>query len=48
VELAEQRVVAREAKDWGEADRLRGAIEARGWEVRDVGEAPFFLLVRRA
>jgi cysteinyl-tRNA synthetase len=48
VELAEQRVAAREAKDWGEADRLRDSIEARGWEVRDVGEAPFFLLVRRA
>ena len=36
VALAEQRVAAREAKDFGEADRLRGEIEAAGWSVRDV------------
>jgi cysteinyl-tRNA synthetase len=34
--LAEQRVAAREAKNFGEADRLRGEIEAAGWSVRDV------------
>jgi len=37
VALAEQRVAAREAKDFAEADRLRGEIEAAGWTVRDVG-----------
>ena len=37
VALAEQRVAAREAKDFAEADRLRGEIEAAGWSVRDVG-----------
>jgi cysteinyl-tRNA synthetase len=36
VELAEQRVAARGAKDFGEADRLREEIEAAGWSVRDV------------
>ena len=36
VALAEQRVAAREAKDFSEADRLRGEIEAAGWSVRDV------------
>ena len=36
VALAEQRVAAREAKDFAEADRLRGEIEAAGWSVRDV------------
>ncbi len=36
VALAEQRVAAREAKDFAEADRLRGEIEAAGWTVRDV------------
>jgi cysteinyl-tRNA synthetase len=36
VALAEQRVAAREAKDFAEADRLRGEIEAAGWNVRDV------------
>jgi cysteinyl-tRNA synthetase len=48
VELAEARVRAREAKDWGEADRLRAEIEAAGWEVRDTGVAPYFQLVRPA
>jgi cysteinyl-tRNA synthetase len=47
VALAEQRVTARGAKDFAEADRLRGEIEAAGWEVRDVAEAPGFQLVRR-
>jgi cysteinyl-tRNA synthetase len=45
VELAEQRVQARSAKDFAEADRLRGEIEAAGWDVRD--EADGFRLVRR-
>jgi cysteinyl-tRNA synthetase len=36
VALAERRVAAREAKDFAEADRLRGEIEAAGWSVRDV------------
>ena len=34
--LAEQRVAARGAKDFAEADRLRDEIEAAGWSVRDV------------
>jgi cysteinyl-tRNA synthetase len=34
--LAEQRVAARDAKDFAAADRLRGEIEAAGWSVRDV------------
>jgi cysteinyl-tRNA synthetase len=45
VELAERRVAARAAKDFAEADRLRGEIEDAGWDVRD--EADGFLLVRR-
>ena len=36
--LAEARVAARAAKDFAEADRLRGEILAAGWEVRDVAE----------
>jgi cysteinyl-tRNA synthetase len=43
--LAEQRVAARMARDFDEADRLRAAIEATGWDVRD--EADGFRLVRR-
>jgi len=46
-ELAGRRRDARDAKDFGEADRLRGEIEAAGWEVRDVAEPPGFQLVRR-
>jgi cysteinyl-tRNA synthetase len=36
VALAEQRHEARTARDFAEADRLRDAIAAGGWEVRDV------------
>jgi cysteinyl-tRNA synthetase len=38
VELAERRRAAREARDFGEADRLRLEIEAAGWEARDVAD----------
>ena len=34
-ELARQRAAARAARDFAEADRLRDALRARGWEVRD-------------
>jgi cysteinyl-tRNA synthetase len=36
VELAERRRQARAGRDFGEADRLRGEIDAAGWVVRDV------------
>jgi len=45
VDLARRRSDARAAKDFAEADRLREAIEALGWEVRDVGDG--FQLIRR-
>jgi cysteinyl-tRNA synthetase len=45
VELAERRIEARAAREFGEADRLRAEIEAAGWEVRD--ESGGFRLVRR-
>jgi cysteinyl-tRNA synthetase len=38
VALAEQRSEARASHDFEEADRLRGEIEERGWEVRDVAD----------
>jgi cysteinyl-tRNA synthetase len=44
-ELARQRAEARERKDFDESDRLRGEIEAAGWEVRDVDAEPGFQLV---
>jgi cysteinyl-tRNA synthetase len=37
-ELARQRLEARTRGNFGEADRLRGEIEKRGWEVRDVAD----------
>ena len=35
LELLAARDAARAARDWGEADRLRDELRARGWEVRD-------------
>jgi cysteinyl-tRNA synthetase len=37
-ELARRREQARVDRDFGEADRLRGEIDAAGWEVRDVAD----------
>ena len=34
-ELLEEREAARAARNYAEADRLRGELRARGWEVRD-------------
>jgi cysteinyl-tRNA synthetase len=45
IELAEARQTARAGGDFAEADRLRGEIEALGWEVRDA--AGSFRLVPR-
>jgi cysteinyl-tRNA synthetase len=46
IELAGARRAARTAGDFAEADRLRGEIESRGWEVRDVKDG-FRLVPRR-
>src|SRR5436190_1184232 len=35
--LAHERSAARAAKNWAEADRIRGEIEAAGWKVVDRG-----------
>jgi cysteinyl-tRNA synthetase len=45
-ELAERRDRARAERDFGEADRLRGEIDAAGWEVRD-GAGGFQLVPKR-
>ena len=45
VRLAEERQRARAERRFDDADRLRGEIEAAGWEVRDAGDG--FRLVRR-
>ena len=44
--LAEARSSARQAKNWAEADRLRGEIAAAGWEMEDRAEG--YALKRRA
>jgi cysteinyl-tRNA synthetase len=44
-QLARRRAVARGRKDFDEGDRLRGEIEAAGWQVRDVDAEPGFQLV---
>ena len=35
IALAEKRLQARANKQWGESDRLRTEIAARGWLVQD-------------
>ena len=45
VELAQRRQAARAERDFEEADRLRDAIAAHGWEVRDAADG-FDLLPR--
>jgi cysteinyl-tRNA synthetase len=35
VDLATARAAARKARDWAEADRLRAALHAAGWEMED-------------
>jgi cysteinyl-tRNA synthetase len=39
-QLLAAREAARAGKDWGEADRLRDELRARGWEVRDGPSGP--------
>ena len=41
--LAERRGLARDARDFAEADRLRDELRAMGWEVRDGPEGPELL-----
>ena len=41
--LAEARAEAKKGKDFGEADRLRGEIEAAGWAVADTPGGSFEL-----
>jgi cysteinyl-tRNA synthetase len=43
LELAERRGAARDARDWAEADRLRGELREMGWEVRDGPQGPELL-----
>ena len=43
--LADARAAARGAKDWAEADRLRGLLAAAGWEMED--RADGYALKRR-
>ena len=38
LELAKERDVARESKDWDKSDSLRELINAKGWDIRDDSE----------
>ncbi len=38
--LAEARNRARKERNWAEADRMRDALAAKGWEIRDTPEGP--------
>jgi len=45
-ELADARVAARAARDFEEADRLRGALEALGWEMQDMPDGGYRLVAK--
>ena len=47
VKLAEERLQARELKDFQRADELRNEIEAGDWEVQDIADPPGFRLIPR-
>ena len=47
-DLARKRAEARAGGDFGEADRLRGEIEAAGWEIRDVAGDSGYRLVPKS
>jgi cysteinyl-tRNA synthetase len=44
--VSDARERARAARDWAEADRLRGRLRSLGWEVRDGPEGPELLPAR--
>ncbi len=44
--LANQRIAAKKAKNFDEADRLRGQIEAKGYRIKDIRDAPGYELER--
>jgi cysteinyl-tRNA synthetase len=46
VRMTEERLHARLARDWQKSDELRGALQARGWEVRDTKDGQ--VVTRRA
>jgi cysteinyl-tRNA synthetase len=46
LQLAEERMQARLAKDWQKSDELRDALQARGWDVRDTKDGQ--VVTRRA
>lgn len=45
-ELVQERELARQRKDWSEADRLRQEIAAQGWQVQDTPEGPHLEQIR--
>jgi len=44
--LADARFAARAARDFEEADRLRGALEALGWEMQDMPDGGYRLVAK--
>ena len=45
-ELADARFAARAARDFEEADRLRGELEALGWEMQDMPDGGYRLVAK--
>jgi cysteinyl-tRNA synthetase len=46
MELADARIAARAARDFDEADRLRGELEALGWEMQDMPDGGYRLVAK--
>ena len=45
LELIEKRKEARENKDWNESDRLRDEIQAKGYQIKDIGAGEVEIII---
>jgi cysteinyl-tRNA synthetase len=46
-ELAARRDAARKARNWAEADQIRGELASLGWEVRDTADGAKLRRIQR-
>jgi cysteinyl-tRNA synthetase len=45
--LLQERIIARESKDWQKADHLRGQIEGLGFSVKDTEDGQVLTILKK-